>query len=815
MRPLYKHSLAVIVFLSALVVFFYYFGKHLQLKTLPQTEGKISGLQVSGEVTVIRDSIGIPSIVASQEKDAWYALGFVHGQERFFQMEMIRRAAEGRLSEVLGNSTLAFDKLFRTLRIKQLAEMNYQAADETTQSILKSYAAGVNDYLKNSSGHLPPELTILGFRPEEWKPVNSLEIIKMMAWELNMGWWEDIAFTALVDKVGEDKAMELIPGAEKRNATDLLAGSTDRQVLNDLNTFASLNISYRNFTGLPGGSGGSNNWAVTHSKSASGKAIIANDPHLAFAMPGKWVFAKLEWKDNFLAGFTLPGIPAVVIGTNKKVTWTMTNLMNDEVDFFREKQDSSGNRYYCDGAFREYKISQETIKVKDQRDVILTVKETHRGPVITGVHLFGTTDNSIFTEKQTISMSWVASVQNNDFKAFYNLVHSSSFRDALSAVKSFSAPAQNFIVADRNNSIGYSVGGKIPLRKSSRAYLVHDGTTTAADWNGFIAKDELPENINPEEDYLATANNPPASRGYYISNLWEPGARISRIRALLKGKDKHSAADFMNYQNDITSVLAAEIVPEILKAFKGIKVTDKNLTTALEILEKWEFDFDKYKQAPAVYSMFITTFLQSLLEDDLGKNLTNHLFFIANVPYRILENYILNNKRFFYDDVNTPEVETREILIRNSFDKALTKLEKQFGDDPALWQWGRMHTLTFRHFFSGASALLDNLFDDGPYGMNGDGTTINNSEYHFFNYENATGLFASRPFENTVGPSMRMIYDFAEPDVMYISLPGGISGNAFSPYYKNMTSDWMNGKYSKVSLSSVPGKHTETLKLLP
>ena len=765
--------------------------------SLPQYSGQITSSKIISEIEVYRDSFAVPYIIAQSDEDAAFALGYLHAQERLFTMDLIRRAGEGRLSEILGEAAIPFDRMFCTVGIKRNIAKNLSKYDPTVMKILQSYSNGVNKYLKERKGNYAIEFDILGYEPEKWKPIHSLIVIKMMAWELNISWWTDLSFAELIQKLGKEKVLEILPDYPENAPTIITDNFKYLPSINS--TLAETDKAFRQMMGWTGTHIGSNNWVVNANKSVSGKPIIANDPHLAFSAPGKWYAAVIKSNSWNAAGVTLPGVPGIVIGKGDNISWVLTNVMNDDADFYAEKLDSSKTKYFVDGQWQNLKIIKDTIKVKDGKVQVIKIKETHRGPIISEIHPFKFIYNKDDENIPPISMRWSGNDFSDEILAFYKINKAKNWNEFRDAVKYFGIPGQNFVYADAQGNIGYIMGARIPLRNSNNPTLVFDGTTTENDWKGFVPTQEIPVILNPSENFIASANNKTLKNfKYHISNLWEPPSRIDRTRELLTFKQKHSANDFKNYQMDQTSPYARIIVPYILKSFDGVKIKDKNLNTSLELFEKWNFDLNKYSQTPAIYAVFLKYLLKNIYYDEMGDDLYNRFVFLANVPYRSLLQILEKPNSIWFDDVKTNKRETREEIIRKSLADALTYLEENNGKDLTNWQWGRMHKVTFKHAFSGNFSLLDNYINIGPNEVGGDGTTIDNTEYPFAKSIEEYSMFRHDEFDNVLGPSMRFVYDFADPDEFYLILTTGQSGNVMSDNYRDQTPLWLKGNYMKI-----------------
>lgn len=797
----------IILFLIAGGIFY-----SMLRSSLPEYSGEIKSEKISSDIEIYFDSLAIPYVFAESDEDVAFALGFLHARERLFFMDLARRAGEGKLSEVFGEETLPFDKMFRTVGIKRKLEKNLSRFDKKVMSILKSYSDGVNKFIEDADGNIAPEFDVLGYEPEKWEPIHSLLMIKMMAWELNMSWWIDISFAELIQKLGEDKVLEILPDypenkplivpADYKNYTSIKSGlmETDKR--------------FRKWIGFTGTHLGSNNWVIDSSLSSSGKPIIANDPHLAFSAPGKWYAVVLNGNDWKAAGVTLPGIPGIAIGKNKNISWTLTNLMNDDTDFYIEKIDSSGEKYFVDDEWHSLKIIEDTIFIKDAKEVVYEIKETHRGPIISGIHPFTLLYNDDKSYLPVISIQWLGNEFSDEMSAFLKINKAKNWNEFKSGVREFTLPAQNFVYGDAEGNIGYVMGAKIPLRKSGNPTLLFDGTTTENDWKGFVPQNQLPAFLNPVNGYIATANNKVTDDfPHHISNLWEPSSRIDRITELLEEKENHSVEDYKNYQLDMISPYAEEITRFLLNAFEGVKITDENLKKSIQLLEEWNYELNKSSQTASIYIMFLDKILKNIFYDEMGYELFNKFVFIANVPYRSLLQVLNDPASTWFDDVNTNRREGRDEIIRKSLADALTQLEQDYGKELVNWQWGEIHQLTFRHPFSGAAGLLDDYINIGPFNVGGDGTTLFNTEYPFFQSIDSIPLIKHEKFENVLGPSMRFIFDFAEPDRFYLVLTTGQSGHTMSDHYSDMTEYWLDGKYFTISTDEEKIK-TEGNKLL-
>ena len=771
---------------------------------LPEYSGEVVVAGINNNVKIYRDKYAVPYIIANDELDAAFALGYVHAQERLFQMDISRRAGMGKLSEVLGSSTLPFDKMFRTLGLHKVVKRSLAKISKHSLNILKAYSQGVNAYIKEADGNYTFEFDLLGYEPEPWKPEHSLLLGKLMAWELNISWWTDIAFSHLVQKFGADKVKSLLPDFDE-NAPTVIPEYLNKAA-GITTDFYKVDKAFRKFIGFEGTHIGSNNWVVNAEKSENGKVIIANDPHLAFQAPGKFMFSVVRsdvWNGE---GFSIPGVPAFIIGKNNNIAWVLTNVMADDADFYLEQLDSGNTKYLYNGKWHNLSIVTDTIFIKDSSPEIFEIKKTHRGPIVSGIHLYNSKFKNEYQQKANISMRWTALDFTDEISAMIKINRAKNWEEFKNGVKLFSAPGQNFVYGDAEGNIGYICGAKLPIRLNPSPTLVYNGITDKYDWKGFVPFEKIPMLYNPSDNFIATANNKTVKNyPYHISNLWEPASRIERITELLTSKKKHSSSDFEKYQHDFQSHYAKHITPYITNAFNNVKIKDANLKTALLLLRQWDFMMDEDSQVPTIFNVFFQKLIRNIFMDEMGKELFNEYVFIANVPYRKVRELLEEKNSSWWNNINTNITETRDDIIRKSLVQALEMLENKFGKNIAQWQWRNIHTVTFKHLFSKGSPLLANLLDIGPYPIGGDGTTIFNSEFSFTN-----------PYNSKLGPALRFIFDFAKPDEVNFILTTGQSGYFMSNHYDDMTKLWLQGKYITVNINiqNIENSNYDLLKLI-
>lgn len=774
----------IVFSLIVLSVVGYFSLKYLVTKSFPKYDGE---LQINGlhyPVTIYRDEFGVPHIFAADEHDALFAQGYVHAQDRLWQMDLARRAGEGRLSEILGTRTIKFDKMLKTIGFKKIAEQLELTISPKSREILQAYADGVNELIRTQKGKYPIEFDMLNYEPEEWKPVHSLMIARLMAWELNISWHVDVVLGELAARLGQEKAKEVFP-TYPENGPVIVSHSLNGTDIEPLERLVALHKDFKQFFGTTGTHIGSNAWAVAPGKSANGYAMLANDPHLGLGLPAKWYEIHLRGGALNVAGVSLPGAPLVIIGHNSDVAWGLTNVMADDADFYLEKADSLGaDQYLYKGKWNEIEIVHDTIFVKDSSSVPLTIKKTIHGPAINEIYPLDE-----FASSNLITMKWTGFEMSDELLGIYFVNTARDWQSFLKGVKEFSVPGQNFVYADAKGNIGYKPGVRLPKRNFNNPTLPVPGWTGENEWQGFIPFDDLPVLYNPPQGFVATANNKTTNAvSYHISNLWEPPSRIERIREFLQSKNNLDASDFKRLQNDYYSHFAKEMMPFILNAYKGLRIQDRRLETALNYFRNWNFVYSKDDVPTTIFEVFFNHLIKNIYLDEMGENLFQQYIFLANIPYRVTMKLLSDSTSVWFDNVATESVETRNDIIRQSLTDALKDLSQRLGEDIREWRWGRLHTLTLRHPFGGIK-VLEPIFNIGPMEVGGSGTTVNNGEYHL-----------TSPYEMTLGPSMRKIVDFGNVNSALSVIPSGQSGQPMHDHYSDQAPLWKNGEYHTLPL---------------
>ena len=751
--------------------------------SLPKVEGELRLAGLSAQVEVQRDRYGIPHIYARSLEDAVFGLGFVHAQDRLWQMEMNRRLAAGRMAEILGPAALETDRFLRTLGVRRAAEANLLQLEPETRKLLDAYAAGVNAFLATDPV-LPVEFLLTGAHPEPWTPLDSAAWIKMMAWDLGGNWRSELLRMRLAKTLPMPRIHEFVspyPGEPPPQIADLktLYAPLEREEVQLAEEAAQLLASA---PGAAEGPLGSNNWVVAGAHSATGKPLLANDPHLGLTAPPVWYFAHLSAPGINVIGATLPGVPAVVLGRNDRIAWGFTNTGPDVQDLFIEKLDSAGGYVTPEGP-RAFTRIEETIRVKGHSDETLQIRISRHGPVISDV--------SRLAQAQTprgyvLAFSWTALAEDDrTLQAAYRIARAGDWPQFLAAARDFHVPQQNMVFADVEGNIGFIAAGRVPVRKPEndlKGLAPAPGWDARYDWAGWVPFEELPQTYNPAGGRLWSANEKITPPGYahLISSEWAPPFRADRIAELLQATPKHSVASFARMQSDVVSPPMRAALPRLLET----KPRSAEARQALESLRRWDGTMSADRPEPVIAWAWWREFTRALYDDELGDVFRAQwgprAVFVSNVLARN------GDHERWCDDIRTAPVETCDELLATSLDKALADLRLRFGTDPSAWRWGGAHYARHEHRPFGRQPLLARWFDI-RVPTPGDTYTVNAGRLDFFDED--------RPFANRHAASLRAIYDLSDPQKSVFIHSGGQSGNVLSPHYSAFTQAWAKGEY--------------------
>lgn len=765
-------------------------------KPLPnyQAELEIPGLQQP--VDIHWDEFGVPHIYASNEQDLYKAFGYVHAQDRLWQMTLSQIAAEGRFAEFFGEDLVAMDKYQRTLGFWKMAQkLEQEAISDDERKILQSYSDGVNAFIDENSNRLPIQFALTGIEPIRWNPTRTLAVTRLMAWELNMSWWSEVMYNYLKSSMPADKFDALQLGWSNDLPTTLNDDESIGLTTAALMPMLKQEIEGRKLLNIEGTHVGSNAWVVDASKTNTGYPMLAGDPHLGLDMPGKWYEVHLNLNGKDVSGVTLAGIPGIVLGQNDDMTWSFTSIMADDTDFFLEQTDPNDRgRYVVDSAnvgqvaYQAFDKVREIIKVKDADDQVLEIRYTKHGPVISDIY-----PNQELIEGQVISMQWTGYELTNEFRTMYEMNWADNFQEFKDALVHFGVPGMNFMYGDIDGNIAMFSTAKLPIRDGNKVAL-RRGWEPNDDWKGFIPQSEMPSIINPEKGWIANANNKLTTDNYphYIATFWEPPSRIERLVNELSAKERFNVEDFTMLQNDSYSDFAANMTPKILEIINSQNEFDFSLPVSY--LENWDFKYEQNSTAASIFDSFFMNFTKNTLKDELGDVAYKNFIVHELIPVRTMMELVEDSSALF-DDINTFEIEKKDDIMLKSMQDAIFFLSDSLGEEPFEWRWEQLHTITFRPpLFSQAAddpnspaflkLIVDNVLSKGPFPAKGHGMSLNNGQYNW-----------DEPFKMVLGASVRRIVDLSDLSKTKSVIPTGQSGNPMSTHFGDQTDLWLNGQY--------------------
>jgi penicillin G amidase len=761
-------------------------GLYLYLRSaLPQTDGRVVLAGPRAEIRIERDADGVPRIIAQNDEDLSFGLGFVHAQERLFQMELQRRYGAGRLSEIFGPQAVAVDRQMRVLGLYRAAEAEIPFLSTEMNHALDTYAAGVNAFLTSRRGALPPEFLVLGFAPEPWRPADSLVWGKLMAVQLGGNYRGELLRARMARTIPAADLEFLYPDYPRGAPTTLaeMAPIYRQMALDEL---------YEALPALVGPIYASNNWVVDGVHSASGKPILANDPHLAFGSPGFWYLARLETPQHQITGATAAGVPLVVIGHNERIAWGFTTTTADVEDLFVEQVDPADpGRYLTPQGSAPFQSRHETVVVKGAAPVEITIRETRHGPVLSDALPPGAADRGfVLALAATFTIPGDRSAE-----ALWEVNRAADWPSFRAALRQFVGPVQNIVYADVDGTIGFIAPGQVPIRRRGQGWLPAPGWTGSHDWTGFIPFDALPTAINPPSGHFVTANNKivPDNYPYFLSRDWDLPNRAERIEALLAATPVQTAASSAAIQADTFSLMAERLVP----LMTGTVTQNPATREMVERLRNWDFRMDMDKVEPLLFTAWLREFSRSILFGRFGDAVSDYW----DLRPRVME-AVLTERPDWCDDPKRPGEESCGSRLAEALEATLARLGRDYGSDMAQWQWRRAHVAVFANsVFSRIPMLRDWLRIAIP----------TPGAYDTLNRGPSTIRDDTTPFEQRFGAGLRMIADLASPeDARMITAPGQ-SGDPLSAHYADLLQRWRD--FDRL----VPGRAAavSTLVLVP
>ncbi len=776
-------------------------------RPLPRTNGKLRLKGLQAPVQVLRDCWGVPHIYAENTTDLYMAQGYVHAQDRLWQMEFQRRIGNGRLAELVGPIALDTDRYVRIMGFGRIAAREVSLLPPDAQNALQAYAAGINAYIDQHIHRLPIEFTILQHTPEPWQIADTLVWAKIMALNLSGNWSSEILRARMVATLGAERAAQLDPGYPSDHPLIVPQGASYQATLGEdilrLADGASAFIQQ-------GGGQGSNNWVVNGQHSATGQPLLANDPHLSIAMPSVWYENHLCGGPVHVTGASFPGTPGVVIGHNERIAWGVTNGMNDVQDLYLERFDPDDPaRYRFQDAWQQAEIVREEIRIKGQEQAhIETVRITRHGPIISPL-LSDEALNSQTVPQEALALRWTALEPSGRIvSSILDINRASDWPSFRTALNNWHVPPQNFVYADIDGHIGYALGGDIPVRAKGDGRLPVPGWTGEYEWIGVVPHAELPHMLDPHEGFAISANNQIVSDAFphTIAGEYLNGYRASRIRTLIKQTDRHTAESFARIHADKRSLPGLA-----LAALAGRLSTSNPIAQAArDALAAWDGEMNSDSIAATIYAAFSDCLqsaayaeAKSLFEIRVGVGA------FASIPGQDVLNRAMPSilwRATEQDDTWLPAGQTWDLLLDQAWEAALTKLRGKYGDVLTEWRYGRDHTLTIGHPLGGVP-ILGKLFNRGPFPTGGDIDTVCMG--------NLPQVVASQPYY--IAPSYRQILDVADWNRSKSIHPTGQSGHPASRHYADFIQSWLNVEYHPMpwNRNQVEEATTERLTLQP
>ncbi len=754
----------------------------LRNRFLPQTKGNLRIQGLIDPVEVIRDHWGIPHIYAQNETDLMFAQGFIHAQDRLWQMDFQRRVVAGRLSEILGEVALPNDRWMRILGMRRAAERDVSLIPPDTQALIDAYTAGINACI--ARGRYPMEITLLRYQPEPWAVVDSLSWGKMMAWTLSANWEAELLRAQLIARLGPERAAELEPDTSADEPYVIPPGTSYSAIGHTASQRAK---SARKFTGPAAKEGlGSNNWVLSGARTASGKPLLANDMHLLMGIPAIWYENHLVCGDLDLSGVSFPGVLGIIAGHNQHVAWGFTNGFPDVQDLYMEhlsRTDQGQVQYEYQGKWINAEVLQDPIQVKGGKTVYQEVIITRHGPII----------NQLAPDvcgETPLALRWTAYDPEQLFLALHHMNRAHNCLEFRDALRYWGTPSQNTVYADTEGNIAYSLTGRVPVRAKGDGRIPVPGWSGDYEWTGFIPFEELPHLYNPPQGYIVTANNRVIDSSYphFLGNDYISANRARRIKELIEANPTIDIAYIQDMHFDQVSPHARAIAGFLGK----LETDDPELSKIVDRIQKWDGTLAPDSPEASLYEIFYRRMILLMISTKLGDLAIRYL---GKGPVPLLEETSLFGERAFEwllktlgeqdsDWFEFDKQANRDKLMRIALRQTVDELKSQLGPSVDGWEWKKLHKIRFSHTL-GSVKPLDKLFNRGPYPVGGDSNTIWNT---------ATG-YHELSSDIVVGPPFRFIADLGDLDHCMGLLAPGQSGQPLSKHYADQIKPWFNRGY--------------------
>nr|WP_314353945.1 penicillin acylase family protein [Comamonas thiooxydans] len=807
------------------------------VRAQPRMDGKLVLAGLERSVWVRRDESDVTHISAQSPQDVWRALGFVHAQERGWQLEFNRRLMQGRLSEILGPATLELDKLMRALDIHGAARRQYAALPPSVQEALQAYSQGIAAFYARPSQAAAPEFLLLGTRagaggPSTWEPEDTVGWALMMALDLGGNWGNEFARLNLLQVLSTEQLWQLMPaypGEQPATAVDLASLYRQLGVYRETNAqpkasapagqiqsvlqqwAASMAKDMGTNDGL-----GSNNWVVAGSKTRSGKPLLANDPHLGLSAPAIWYFARLQSPEGRagdgsalseldVTGATLPGMPFVVLGRTAQVAWGFTNTNPDVQDLYLEQiNPADASQYRTPTGWEKFVVREEIFKVKGQSDVRVTLRSTRHGPVISDAQQqYGKVIN---TDRYALALRWAAlDTDNRTVEAGLRANGAQTVSELFEAFSIYHSPMQSIVAADVQGHIGFKAAGRVPVRAPGndlRGVAPAPGWDARYDWQGWLGYDQTPQDDGGTRGFVATANQRVTEAGYahFLTQDWSLPYRHQRIEQLLAAGSEHDVASMAAIQNDVQSLATRALLPVLRKAQSSHALAAQ----AQQLLAGFDGLMERDRPEPLIFSVWVDELTRGLVIPRIGEQ--RFVMSYGKRDFRAgLEGMLARNDAWWCAPLSC-EQQAGQALTRT-----LDKLQSAYGNDPRQWRWGAAHPALSAHKPLGSVAALAGVFNVSV-ASGGDTYSINVGQYNANPPpSDAKGPLAGR-FVSRHAPSLRAIYDLGDPESSQFIYQTGQSGLALSARYADMSAEWADGRYRKLQMQPRRWRHVLELQ---
>ncbi len=797
MKILKRILLGLLILICIACVVFFIFIRNISRKSLPDYNRDIELSGLESEVIVYRDKYAVPHIYAKNENDLYMAVGYILAQDRLWQMDLIRRITLGRISEIFGENFIESDLLLRSLRFSEKSEKILGLLSENHMAAIKAFCKGINQYKDSNLKKLPVEFTLLGYKPESWQPLHTLNFLGYMSWDLKAG-WNELVLDEIRKAVDSVRYSELIPDYSAYKSVvypdydSLMTVSGVKSVLFAL-TAQLEELGADIFSA-------SNNWAITGEKSGSGKCILANDMHLGLNIPGIW-YQMHQVIDNKLnvTGLILPGAPFVICGHNENIAWGMTNVYVDNLDFYLEiinPEDS--NQYEFNGQWRDMIIKKEVINTKEGKAIEREIKFTRHGPIVSKFK--GIKD-------KVVTMHWVGDEPSNEFRSLYLLNRASGWKEFKNALETFRSVSQNVVYADIYGNIGMYCAAGVPVRKRTEIFPLLPGWIDDYEWKELLPFDKLPYSLNPEKGFVISANNKTVGEdnNYHIGTWYALPHRMDRITEVLSEKEEMAVEDFKMLQLDQKSKLAEKHLQLILNAVDEDKLKSKSEIEGIEILKEWDCIYDTEDIAASILETYYEKLIENIFSDELEEELYDRFLKAYKIIRLTLYKIAESRSSEWLDNINTEDyTESFNDIVEESYKEAIYYLQQKYGDEIEYWKWGDIHRLTLKHPLSTVK-MLDKIFklNRGPYKVGGSFHTVCPFSYPF-----------GKPAEADQGASHRHIYTPGNWDNSITVIPTGNSGIPSSRHYCDQTDLYISGNYHNDYFSEDEVKKNSEYKMI-